>query len=51
VAICNRWLAEDEDDGEIVRDLILKKEGTETKKSKEKITIDSFWRYSVVIYR
>jgi hypothetical protein len=36
VAICNRWLAEDEDDGEIVRDLILKKEGTETKKSKEK---------------
>jgi hypothetical protein len=33
--MCNKWLAKDEDDKQIVRDLILKKEGTETKRSEK----------------
>jgi hypothetical protein len=37
VGICNRWLAKDEDDKQIVRDLILKKETTQTRKSEKRI--------------
>jgi hypothetical protein len=33
--ICNKWLAKDEDDKQIVRELILTKETTQTKKSKK----------------
>ena len=36
IAICNKWLAKDEDDGLISRDLPLKKEGIEVKKSKKR---------------
>jgi hypothetical protein len=55
--ICNKWLAKDEDDGLISRDLVLKKEYTGTtsapiggmKKSKKKktISIDSL----LLLYR
>ncbi|CAF4705088.1 unnamed protein product, partial [Rotaria sp. Silwood2] len=33
IGICNRWLAKDEDDGEISRDLILKKQTSEMKRN------------------
>ncbi|CAF3034138.1 unnamed protein product [Rotaria sp. Silwood2] len=34
IGICNRWLAKDEDDGEISRDLILKKQTSEMKRKR-----------------